>query len=269
MIAFPPAKVNIGLYILRKRADGYHDLSTCFYPIPWYDILEILPSKVLKFESSGISVPGDAKDNLCLKAYHLLRLDFDLPPVQIYLHKMLPMGAGLGGGSSDGAWTLRLLNTLFSLQLSQEKLISYASMLGSDCAFFVHDGPMMGSSRGEVLTSLKLDLKGKFLVVVKPDMHVSTAEAFSGVVPVDPKYDLKNTLETNPVRKWTSLVSNDFEVSVFKKHPGIQTIKEKLYTFGAVYGSMSGSGSAVFGIFDTPVDLRSEFPGMIYWSGKL
>ena len=159
MIAFPPAKINLGLHIIRRRNDGYHDLSTCFYPVQWCDILEVLPSDKPTFESSGLSIPGNEKDNLCLKAYQLLKDDFDIPPVKIYLHKIIPMGAGLGGGSSDGAWTLRLLNELFGLCIAKAKLKEYASVLGSDCAIFVEDGPAMGSSRGEVLTPTSLSLK--------------------------------------------------------------------------------------------------------------
>lgn len=269
MIAFPPAKINLGLNIIRKRPDGYHDLSTCFYPVQWCDILEILPSDKLSFQSTGLSIPGSEKDNLCLKAYQLLKNDFDIPAVGIHLHKIIPMGAGLGGGSSDGAWTLRLINEMFGLAIAKEKLKAYASQLGSDCAIFIEDGPAMGSSRGEVLTPTSLSLKGKFIVIVKPDVHVSTAEAFAGITPAHPERGLQSVIENLPLEKWRDVVKNDFEVSVFRKYALIQSIKEKLYSAGAQYASMSGSGSAVFGIFDKPVDLRSSFSETTYWSGKL
>lgn len=266
MVAFPPAKVNLGLQIIRKRPDGYHDLSTCFYPVPWCDILEVLPSDKLSFQSTGLSIPGSENDNLCLKAYQLIQKDYNIPPVGIHLHKIIPMGAGLGGGSSDGAWTLRLINDIFSLNISKAKLKEYASMLGSDCAIFIEDGPAMGSSRGEILKPTSLSLKGKFIVIVKPDVHVSTAEAFAGITPMQPNEELQTAIENLPVSQWNGVVKNDFEISVFKKHPIIKEAKEKLYSFGAVYASMSGSGSAVFGIFENEIDLKSEFSKMTYWS---
>lgn len=269
MIAFPPSKINIGLNIIRKRPDGYHDLATCFYPVQWCDILEILPWDSLSFQSSGLPIPGDELQNLCLKAYHLLRKDFDFPPIRIHLHKIIPMGAGLGGGSSDGAWTLRLINDMFSLGIPKSKLKEYASMLGSDCAIFIEDAPAIGSSRGEVLTPTSLSLKGKYIVIVKPDVHVSTAEAFAGIIPTQPTQELQSVIESLPIEKWKDVVKNDFEVSVFKKYPVIHEVKQKLYSSGAQYASMSGSGSAVFGIFDREVDPRSVFQGMAYWSGKL
>ena len=269
MVVFPPAKINLGLNILRKRPDGYHDLLTCFYPVSWTDILEILPSPQLKFEQSGITVPGNREDNLCLKAYHLLKRDFDLPPVSIYLHKILPMGAGLGGGSSDGAWTLRILNALFNLNLSAVQLNRYALVLGSDCPFFVEDVPMIGEDRGEKLSPVKLSLAGKFLAVIKPDVHVSTRDAFAGIVPKDQQQDLRFILENISVSEWRTEVKNDFEISVFNKYPQIGVIKKQLYEAGALYASMSGSGSSVFGIFDKPFDARSFFPGMTCWSGQL
>src|SRR6478609_5739899 len=183
MISFPPCKINLGLQVVSKRPDGYHNIETCFYPIPWTDILEIIPADVLAFSNSGISIPGKQEENLCLKAYELLRKNFDLKPVKIHLHKVIPMGAGLGGGSSNAAHTLRMLNTIFNLQLNNDQLRQYASQLGSDCSFFIEDEPMMGTGRGEVLENTSVNLKDKFIVLVKPDLHVPTAEAYSGVKP--------------------------------------------------------------------------------------
>lgn len=269
MVAFPPAKINLGLQITRKRADGYHDLVTCFYPVPWCDILEILPASETVFNMSGISVPGRLEDNLCLKAYQLLKEQHHLPPVSIHLHKIIPMGAGLGGGSSDAAWTLRLLNQLFDLKLSASQLADYAAKLGSDCAFFIHDKPMIGEGRGEILSPANVSLTDKLIVLVKPDIHVSTADAFSQIKPKPPAISLGEFLEDSPVSDWKNLVVNDFEESVFSKFPVIQNMKEQLYAAGAVYASMSGSGSTVFGIFEKPIDLRSAFPATTYWSGRL
>jgi 4-diphosphocytidyl-2-C-methyl-D-erythritol kinase len=242
MIAFPPCKINLGLNILRKRADNYHDLETCFYPIPWTDILEVIPSDKFEFTVSGNVIPGDT--NLCVKAYRLL----DAPPVKIHLHKIIPTGAGLGGGSSDAAWTLRLLNDVFNLKIPKEELKRYAAQIGSDCAFFIEDGPMIGTGRGEILRPAKVNLKGKFVVIVKPDIHVSTAEAYVGMTPNNRHLDIENI----PVEEWRTSLTNDFEETIFQKFPVIRSIKEQLYKVGAVYAAMSGSGSAVYGIFNVP-----------------
>lgn len=269
MISFPPCKINLGLTVVSKRPDGYHDLETCFYPIPLTDALEILPSKTTSFEISGNIVPGSSSDNLCIRAYHLLQKDFNLSPVSIHLHKIIPTGAGLGGGSSDGAHTLRLLNQVFKLKLSIEKLKTYALQLGSDCPFFIEDKPMLGSGRGEVLTDISINLSGKFFVLVKPNVHVSTAEAYAGVTPKQQSIGIKDILEKKPIEQWKNHLKNDFEESVFTKHPVIEDIKQKLYQQGALYASMSGSGSTVYGIFEKPVELKGQFPEMIYWSKPL
>lgn len=269
MISFPPCKINLGLNVISKRSDGYHNLETCFYPAPLADALEILPAETLSFHVSGNAIPGDAADNLCLKAYRLLQKDFGLKPVTIFLHKVIPSGAGLGGGSSDGAHTLRLLNNLFKLNLTIEKLKRYALQLGSDCPFFIEDKPMLGTGRGEVLTEVSVDLSGKFLVLVKPKIHVSTAEAYGGVTPAVPLTRIKDILETQSVGAWRDVLMNDFEKSVFGKYPQIGVIKEKLYQHGALYASMSGSGSSVFGLFEKPGDLKSHFGDYFYWGGTL
>lgn len=269
MVTFPPCKINLGLNIVAKRADGYHDLVTCFYPLPWNDILEIISATDLAFTHSGISIPGNVADNLCLKAYHLLKKDFDIPAVRIHLHKIIPMGAGLGGGSSDAAWTLRMLNSIFALELSLSQLQSYASRIGSDCAFFIQDKPMIGKGRGEVLEETTVNLRNKFVVLVKPDVHISTAEAYSNVKSKMPVTDLRQILSQSPIQQWKNFLKNDFEDSVFQKFPVIGKIKDTLYEEGALYASMSGSGSSVFGIFESPVDLKEKFPEMVYWSGAI
>jgi 4-diphosphocytidyl-2-C-methyl-D-erythritol kinase len=269
MVSFPPCKINLGLSVLSKRADGYHDLETCFYPVPWLDVLEVIPAAEFEFTTSGNIIPGALEDNLCVKAYRLLKKNFDLPPVKIHLHKVIPSGAGLGGGSSDAAYTLRLLNERLSINLSLHTLMGYAAKLGSDCAFFIQDKPMVGTGRGEVLTEVSVSLQNKFLVIVKPDIHVSTADAFAGITPKQQQYSIADIVSGRPLTEWKHLLKNDFEESVFKKYPSIKALKDKLYEQGALFSNMSGSGSAVFGIFDTELDIGAQFPGAVVWSGRL
>lgn len=268
MVTFPPCKINLGLDIISKREDGYHNLDTVFYPVPWTDMLEIIPARQLSFQSSGNLIPGREEDNLCLKAYHLLKKEFDISPVQIHLHKIIPTGAGLGGGSSDAAHTLRLLNAVFDLQLSTDRLKQYAAQLGSDCAFFIGDEPMQGTGRGEQLTPIELSLKDKYLVVIKPDVHVSTAEAYAGVKPQAPAIPLRNIIHL-PLEKWKHQLTNDFEKTILTNYPVIAQLKEQFYARKAVYASMSGSGSSVFGIFDEPPKADPSWQSLAHWSGWL
>ena len=223
MIAFPPCKINLGLTILSKREDGFHNLETIFYLVQWADILEIIPSTETIFSSSGIPIPDDGSDNLCLKAYKLLKCDFKIPPVKIHLHKIIPIGAGLGGGSSDAAYTLRLLNSIFRLSLSNNQLKQYAAKLGSDCSFFVEDHPMIGTGKGEILEPIELSLKKYYLVLIKPPIHVSTKEAYSDIRSRQPKNKLREVIQL-PMLEWKNLLKNDFEESVFKKYPEIEKI---------------------------------------------
>jgi 4-diphosphocytidyl-2-C-methyl-D-erythritol kinase len=269
MISFPSCKINLGLRIVAKRSDGYHEIETCFYPVPFTDILEIIPSSHVEFSSSGLSIPGSVDENLCLKAYNLLKEDFNLTPVKIHLHKVVPIGAGLGGGSSDAAHALRMLNAIFNLKISVNELKVYAARLGSDCSFFIEDAPMLGTGRGELLSRIEINLRGKFLVLVIPDVHISTAEAYALVKPRQSSNPIKQIVEESSMENWRTELINDFESSVFATYPVIRTIKEKLYDSGAVYSSMSGSGSAVFGIFESPVNLKDHFARMTYWSSVL
>ena len=254
--------------MLSKRPDGFHNLETCFYPLSWLDVLEIIPSDTFSFTSTGHEIPGRQEENLCIKAYQLLKNKFDLPPVSIHLHKTIPMGAGLGGGSSDAAYTLALLNEKFELNLSTHALVGYASQLGSDCAFFIHSKPMLGTGRGEILADIDVSLKSKYVIVVKPQIHVSTADAFSGITPKASQYSIGNTVTKLPIEKWKNVLKNDFEDTVFKKFPAIKEIKEKLYAHGAIYASMTGTGAAVYGIFNDDVSLVKEFPDTNIWSGS-
>jgi 4-diphosphocytidyl-2-C-methyl-D-erythritol kinase len=269
MVSFPPCKINLGLNVLGKRPDGYHNIISCFYPVPWHDVLDIVPAKNFSFSVSGIPVPGAAVDNLCVRAYELLKKARGIPPVAIYLLKVIPIGAGLGGGSADGSFTLRSLNEIFDLSLSHEQLAEYAATLGSDCAFFVENKAVMASGRGEILSDVSLSLKGKFLVIVKPEVHISTARAFASIAPRNPDTDLREIVETRAIEEWKSLLTNDFEKVLFKQYPIVEALQQKMYAFGAAYASMSGSGSSVFGIFRNFVDLKKEFETVEYWSGYL
>ncbi|HVW96952.1 MAG TPA: 4-(cytidine 5'-diphospho)-2-C-methyl-D-erythritol kinase [Mucilaginibacter sp.] len=254
MLIFPNAKINIGLNITERRADGYHNLETVFYPVRIRDILEITVADKLIFESSGLAIPGKIEDNLCVKGYHLLKKDFDLPPVKIHLHKHIPIGAGLGGGSSDAAFFIKLLDQQFGLRLSSEQMIGYARKLGADCAFFIRNQPVFAFEKGDEFEDIRLDLSQYHIVLVMPPVHISTGEAYSGVRPAPVKDSLLELIH-EPIPVWKHHIKNDFEVSVFKNHPEIRGVKAALYEAGAVYASMSGSGSSVFGIFETKPDL--------------
>lgn len=272
MISFPNCKINIGLNIVAKREDGYHNIETVFYPIPWSDILEITPTgykdPAVEFKSTGIRIYGGKEKNLCVRAYQLLSASHSLAPVKMHLHKIIPIGAGLGGGSSDAAFAIKSLNKLFHLQLTDSQLESYAAELGSDCPFFIRNKPVYATGRGEIFEDIKLKLDPYFIVIVKPRVHVSTADAYAGVKPKTPEQSLKNLIR-NPIETWSETVRNDFEETILPKYPSIRKIKQRLYAEGAVYASMSGSGSSVFGIFKKPIDLHMHFRSSIVWQGSL
>ncbi len=268
MVVFPHCKINLGLHVLSKREDGYHNIETCFYPVPRFDVLEAIKADSFSFDQTGIAIPGPSSDNLCIRAYNLLQKDFDLSPVKIHLHKIVPLGAGLGGGSSDAALMLLLLNDLFHLNLSTQQLMNYASRLGSDCAFFIQGKPKLGSNRGEHLEDIGIDLSGYWLCLVKPDVHISTAEAYAGIEPRVPERSIMEIIKT-PIENWKTLLINDFEKSIFNKFSLLKELKEKLYSNGAIYSAMSGSGSTIFGLFSKAPKLVKQFPGMDYWEGEL
>ena len=270
MLTFPNAKINIGLNITEKRSDGFHNIESVFYPVEWCDALEIIPNKNpdatnVVFQSSGLAIPGNENSNLCLKAWNLLQDRINIPPM-IHLHKVIPMGAGLGGGSADGAFTLKMLNEVYELKLSNDELKDFARKLGSDCAFFIENRPVFCFNKGDEFEDFKLDLKGKFVVLVNPDIHISTAEAYSGVSPKKPHIALKTAL-SQPISEWKKIVKNDFEEKLLLKYPTIAEVKETLYQSGAVYASMTGSGSTVYGIFEQESDLKSSFPSFAMWQG--
>lgn len=306
MISFPNCKINLGLHILNKREDGYHNLETVFYPVKWRDALEVvrwddgrrttddsktlseredsetlsgLPSGAIAkvgvegsagviersrdndvtFSNTGLPIPGDEANNLCIKAYHLLKKDFPaLPPVQMHLHKAIPMGAGLGGGSSDAAFALNLLNDQFQLKLSTQQLIDYALQLGSDCPFFIINKPCYATGRGEILETVELDLSAYHVAIVNPGIHVNTGWAFQQVQlrsDHEAWADLRTIIQ-QPIETWKDQLINEFEEPVSKAHPEIATIKQQLYDAGAVYASMTGSGSTVFGVFEKQPELK-------------
>lgn len=262
MITFPNAKINLGLNITGKRPDGYHHLETVFYPVPMEDALEVhvlnAPTEPLyALHLSGIEVAGRAEDNLVVKAYLLLNREFHLPPVDIHLFKHIPSGAGLGGGSADAAFMLKLLNERFELKLTDNQLEVYAATLGADCAFFIKNVPTFAEGIGNIFSPIALSLKGYQLMIVKPDVFVSTREAFSRIKPHLPEHSLREII-SRPITEWKELLVNDFEASVFSQYPMIREVKEELYRQGAIYASMSGSGSSVFGLFDPEAELPQE-----------
>lgn len=254
MLAFANAKINLGLQVTGKREDGYHNIETVFYPVKIYDVVETLDASVLSCTLEGITVPGTLENNICLKAYQLLKQDFDLPPQHLCLLKNIPVGAGLGGGSADGAFVIKLLNDKFKLALSTSGMEAYAKKLGADCAFFIRNQPVYAEGIGDVFTEIQLDLSPYFLVVVKPAIHVSTSEAYAGIKLTDTRTSVKDLIHL-PLKEWKAHLKNDFETSVFLKYPEIESIKTHLYQQGAIYAAMSGSGSAVFAIFEAEVQL--------------
>jgi 4-diphosphocytidyl-2-C-methyl-D-erythritol kinase len=270
MIVYPNAKINLGLHIVSKRTDGFHNIETCFYPIGLCDILEFVESDTATtFQSSGVKIPGNESDNLCIKAWKTLHDEFKIPAVKIHLHKQIPIGAGLGGGSSNAAFMLKGLNDYFELKIPSPKLEWYASQLGSDCAFFIRNTPSFASGRGEILTPIELNLNNYKILLINPGIHVGTKEAYSQVIPKIPDVKLSKSLAL-PIENWKDEISNDFESGVFQKHPEIGELKNSMLESGAVYAAMSGSGSSVFGIFrDTiPEKLRSTYNNMFCWYSK-
>lgn len=269
MIIFPQAKINLGLNVVERRADGYHNLQTVFYPVPLHDTLEVVPMHPdfpspadCDLKITGIAVEGNEQSNLVVRAYNLLKKERpQLPRLHIHLHKSIPTQAGMGGGSSDCAAMMLLLNEQFRLGFSTEQLIERAALLGADCPFFILSKPAYAEGIGEQLRSINLNLSGWYLGIVCPPIPVSTKEAFSLITPHHPDRNCCDVVSL-PIKQWRSLLTNDFEQSVFALHPEIGQVKEQLYTLGATYAAMSGSGSALFGIFQKPVDLRSHFSGM-------
>lgn len=266
MLVFPNCKINLGLQITRKRSDGFHDIASVMFPVGWTDMLEIIPAEKNSFVFDGQTIGCPLHENLCYKAYELLKSDFDIPPVSLFLYKNIPQGAGLGGGSSDAAFTLKVLNILFSLEISTDELKAYAAKLGSDCSFFIDNQISLLTGKGDCLNAFDLRLKGYTVVIIKPDIHISTREAYELVLPKAAEYSIEDILKQN-IMNWQGVLKNDFEDVIFRKYPQLELVKDMLYNKGALYASMSGSGSAIYGFFENPVDLDSIFPDYRRWQG--
>jgi 4-diphosphocytidyl-2-C-methyl-D-erythritol kinase len=273
MLLFPNAKINLGLSIVERRPDNFHNINSIFYPIPMKDAVEAVVDTNLgrgeiQFTSSGLNIPGHTDSNLCVKAYQMLHDTNPLPGVKAHLHKLIPMGAGLGGGSSDAAFFIHILDEICQIGLSMEQKLEFAARLGSDCSFFIQNKPAFCYSRGELFEPVSLNLTGYWLVLVYPPIHIGTKEAYAGVIPQKAKFDLKS-LEKLPVEEWKEVVINDFEASIFPQYPLLKELKEELYNLEASYASMSGSGSTVFGLFKKSISLQGlEKYGQV-WSFSL
>jgi 4-diphosphocytidyl-2-C-methyl-D-erythritol kinase len=279
LLSFPNCKINLGLNVVAKRDDGFHNIETIFYPVKLTDALEIIPRKDLlndiyeytdgiSIQITGNAIEGDIKDNLCYKAFQLLRKDFLLPDIALHLHKVIPSGAGLGGGSADGAFTLKLLNDIFDLKRSEEELENYALKLGSDCAFFIRNESCFATGRGELMEELFLPLMRIHITIVKPDIHISTADAYKMVTPMQPENSLKKLLRI-PFEEWNHYVTNDFEDGIFALHPELKTIKQKLYDAGAFFALMSGSGSSLYALSYKKLEIENAFAKCFVWQGVL
>lgn len=273
MICFPNAKINIGLRVTGKRSDGYHDIESILYPIGLTDILEIseqekVSGNSISLDTTGIKIDSPPKENLVFRTAELLRKEYSIPPLSIHLHKLIPTGSGLGGGSSDAAFLLRLLNKKFNIGIGEEKMLEIASVLGSDCPFFLNNTSAFISGRGENIQPISLNLCQFYLVVVCPDIHIDTGLAYSQITPSKPELSLQKLIKY-PVSQWKENIYNDFEKPVFSKYPSIKKIKEKLYRMGAIYSSLTGSGSAVYGLFDKVIETDGQFGHYFVWQEEL
>ncbi|WP_421920573.1 4-(cytidine 5'-diphospho)-2-C-methyl-D-erythritol kinase [Marinifilum sp.] len=271
MLCFPNAKINLGLNIINKRPDGFHNIETVFYPIPLCDALEIAESdsdEKYEFSSSGIPIDIDPSENIVIKAFEWVASKFEIPPTAIHLHKKIPFGAGLGGGSADAAYMIKMLNDFYKLGMSIKELEELAIEIGSDCPVFIKNQPVFAEGKGEIFTSVNLDLSGYHLAVLKPDIHISTPEAYSGVSPKKSGKLLKELINL-PLTEWKENICNDFEESIFPNHPELARLKEKLYGLGATYAAMSGSGSSMFGLFEKEITTKEIGSKHFAWVGKL
>lgn len=267
MILFPNAKINLGLAVIEKRPDGFHNIESIFVPIPLSDTLEILPSKYFHLETYGLTIDGILEQNICVKAYQLFKTKFNIPPVRIILHKNIPMGAGLGGGSSDAAFTLIGLNKLFNINLTNKQLTHYATLLGSDCPFFIQNTPCFATNKGEVLEPISLNLKNYYIKIIKPPIHISTVNAYKYIQPKKNVVSFTQIIKEKNIQEWKKYLFNDFENQAFTEYPILSKIKKNMYDEGALFAAMSGSGSAIFGIYKSkPSIIQDE---TFCWISKL
>lgn len=270
MITFPNCKINLGLYVTGRRNDGFHNLESVFIPVSCSDALEVIesPDGFVKFDVSGADITSSTEDNICMKAYRLLQNEFELPAIHAHLLKQIPMGAGLGGGSSDGSSMLKLLDELFNLQIGNDRLKSLAVSLGSDCPFFIDNKPAFVSGRGEMMELIEVGLNDCYIAIVHPNIHVGTAEAYSMISPSPAGFDLRS-INAISRKDWKDYIHNDFEKPISLNFPIITEIKNELYRSGAFFASMSGSGSAVYGLFECQPDLNQKFGSLYCWQGKM
>ena len=269
MLFFPNAKINIGLQILNRRFDGFHNIETFMIPVGLRDSLEFIPSEENLFSGSGIQLDVSSENNLCIKAYDLLRKKYSTPPISIHLHKAIPTGAGLGGGSADAAFLLSSLNNYFNLNISVSELESFASTLGSDCPFFINNKPNLAFGRGEKLEPFNINLSDYVILIAHPGIHVNTTWAYKNSKPNSNRPSLKSILNSEPITNWKNTLFNDFEDIIFPSHPEIRELKEKIYSLGAIYTSMTGSGSAVYGIFENNNEDYKQHFNCFVWQGKM
>ncbi len=272
MLSFPNCKINLGLHVTEKRTDGFHTIETVLVPVEWQDILEIVPednsTDDIDFKCTGIRLFGPKEKNLCIRAYNLLKKNYQLPSLKMHLHKIVPVGAGLGGGSADAAHTLMILNKYFRLNITEKDQENLANQLGSDCAFFIRNKPVFATGKGEIFEPVKLKLKNIYCVIVKPRIHINTSEAYSQIKPLKRKNSLIELIDL-PISDWKNSIENDFEKIIFERNPTIKNIKNRLYKLGAIYAAMSGTGSAVFGLFSEEKHLNTYFRSSTLWNGVL
>ncbi|MBN2164839.1 MAG: 4-(cytidine 5'-diphospho)-2-C-methyl-D-erythritol kinase [Marinilabiliaceae bacterium] len=271
MIDFPNAKINLGLNVIEKRTDGYHNIESIFLPIELNDILEVIFGKDINnpytWINSGLIIDTPPENNICIKALKLIKQKgFNIPAIEIQLYKNIPFGAGLGGGSADGAFMLKLLNNSFNLGISNNELKQMAIKLGADCSFFLDNKPAFVTGIGNIINPIEIKLDNYFIGLVIPNIHISTPMAYQNIKPKQPQTNLLEAIKY-PIKEWKNTIFNDFELSVFNNFPEIKTIKDDLYRQGAIYASMSGSGSSVYGIFDSEPQLN--YPNLFTWSGKV
>ncbi len=271
MISFPNAKINLGLEILNRREDGYHNICSLFYPVNWCDVLEIIPASKFSFQSSGLTISGNLEENLCVKAYRLLQNQYNLPPVAIHLHKIIPMGAGLGGGSADASFTLMMLNDIFNLNLSPFKLMNFAGQLGSDCAFFVQNTPSLATNKGDDIHPVPFSLAGKHIIIIYANIFISSAKAYANIKPRNKRSHLLEDLNKRPIQEWQQYIVNDFEKNAYEQFPILRKVIFYLHQLGADYISLTGSGSAIYGIFKNKPEIKKSGidPYFLVWSGTL
>jgi len=269
MLQFSNSKINLGLYIVNKRDDGFHNIETIFYPINLKDAIEIVETdQNFAFTNSGIVVDSKTEDNLIYKAYKLLKDNYNLPNVKIHLHKIIPFGAGLGGGSANAANTIILLNKMFDLKLTENQQIDYVKKLGSDCAFFIKNKPVYAFEKGDKFETIDLDLSDYKIVLIKPAFGINTKQAYSNVKIEKPNFELKQIIKL-PINEWKTELFNNFEYNIFKLYPELNNLKQMFYDKGAIYASMSGSGSSVFGIFEKNLKIDFENKNYFMWQGNL